>query len=104
MSQTKGEDFVRLEHKLDAILFYLKHLTGEQPKQMPKVIPGLSGMTDGICPITESPIYFKIDAKSGKVVREDGLSTGIVPTGSIVTPPLQSPVRSSIGKSVTDGE
>ncbi|MEC8306973.1 MAG: hypothetical protein VXZ72_03905, partial [Chlamydiota bacterium] len=87
MSQTKGEDFVRLEHKLDAILVYLKRLTGEPPSPMPKMVPGLGGMTDGSCPITGSPIYFKVDPKSGKVIREDALTTGVVDSGSIITPP-----------------
>ena len=87
MSSTKGEDFVRLEHKLDAILTYLARLTGEKPIAMPKPIVGLNGMTDGKCPITQTPIYLRIDPKTGKVVREDGLSTGLIEAGPIVEPP-----------------
>ena len=78
MSRTSGESNVRIEHKLDAILYYLKRLTGDEPIPLSKPIPGLNGLTNGICPITQTQIHLKLDPKLGVVVREDGLSTGLI--------------------------
>ena len=86
MSGSHGEEYIRIEHKLDAILFYLKRLTGEDPIPLEKPIRGLSGLTNGWCPITKTPIYLSIDPKTGKVKRSDGLSTGLV-EGSMPTLP-----------------
>ena len=86
MSGTLGEEFIRLEHKLDAILTYLKRLTGEEPIKLERPIPGLGGLTNNMCPITNSPIYINIDPTTGKVKRTDSLSTGLV-EGSIPAVP-----------------
>lgn len=102
MSRTVGEEFIRLEHKLDAILVYLMQLTGERPLPMPSIVPGLGGMTNGKCPITGSSIHLKIDPKTGKAVREDALTSGLVEAGAINDPALPSPIRASIG--VHDGD
>lgn len=97
MSRTVGEEFIRLEHKLDAILVYLMRLTGEKPAPMPTIVPGLGGVTDGSCPVTGSAIHLKIDPKTGKAVREDALSSGLIEAGAINEPTLVMPVRASIG-------
>ena len=81
MSQLNGETIVRIEHKLDAILFYLRNLTGEMPIALEKPIPGLNGLTNGKCPITNTDIYLRLDAKEGKIIREDGLRTGLIEGG-----------------------
>lgn len=83
----KGEDIIRVEHKLDAILWYLRTMTGVPPVNMPKTIPGMSGMTDGKCPITDTPIYLTIDPATGKPSRRDGLSSGLVETTLFPEPP-----------------
>ena len=97
MSKTVGEEFIRLEHKLDAILVYLMRLTGERPSPMPSIVPGLGGMTDSKCPITDSTIHLKVDPRTGKAVREDALSSGLVEAGAINEPALSIPIRASIG-------
>lgn len=74
----KSTDLVRIEHKLDAILFYLRDLAHTPPRPMPRPIPGMAGMTDGVCPITGSPIYYHIDVETGEIRRKDGLTTGLV--------------------------
>jgi hypothetical protein len=78
MSGTLGEVNIRIEHKLDAILVYLKRLTGESPITLEKPIHGLNGLTNGKCPITDTNIHLRLDPKTGLVSREDGLSSGIV--------------------------
>ena len=78
MSGTSSESNIRLEHKLDCILWYLKRLTGEDPPQLERPIPGLNGLTNGICPITNTSVYLRVDPKSGLVHREDGLTSGLV--------------------------
>ena len=95
MSGTSSEENIRIEHKLDAILFYLKRLTGEDPIPLEKPIPGLNGLTNNICPITNTPVYLNIDAKTGKVKRSDGLSSGLV-EGSIPLIPNTSLGSNSI--------
>ena len=74
----KSTDVIRLEHKLDAILFYLKELTGKPARPMPQPIPGMSGMSDGVCPITGSPITYHIDVTTGDVRRSDALAVRLV--------------------------
>jgi len=78
MSGTSGETNIRLEHKLDAILMYLKHLTGEEPIPLERPIHGLNGLTNGRCPITGTPIHLRLDPRTGLVSREDGLSSGLI--------------------------
>lgn len=78
MSGTSSEENIRIEHKLDAIILYLKRLTGEEPIQLERPIPGLNGLTNNVCPITNTPVYLSIDAKTGRVKRSDGLSSGLV--------------------------
>ncbi len=84
-----GETILRLEHKLDLIIGYLSGKIPHQapPKDMPKLIPGMGGLTEGTCPITNTPIYYLIDPKSGQVRRSDGLSSGIVETKPIMQTP-----------------
>lgn len=84
-----SEDILRIEHKLDAILWYLRELTGIPAKEMPKPIFGSSGKTDGVCPITDTDIYYNMDVH-GKVRRQDGLNSGTqsinpLPTQTVVT-------------------
>lgn len=84
-----SEDVLRIEHKLDAILWYLREITGIPPKDMPRPLLGLSGKTDGTCPITNTDIYYNMDIH-GKVRRQDGLSSGTqsinpLPTQTVVT-------------------
>ena len=74
----KSTDLLRIEHKLDALLFYLRDLTSQPPRMMPRPIPGMGGMTDGVCPITGSSIYYYIDVTTGDVRRKDALTTGLV--------------------------
>lgn len=83
-----NEDVLRIEHKLDAILWYLKEITGIPPKDMPKPILGLSGKTDGVCPITNTDIYYSSDV-NGKIKRVDGLTSG---TLNLVPLPQQTVV------------
>jgi hypothetical protein len=78
MSGTSSEANVRLEHKLDILIWYLKRLTGEDPLPLERPIPGLNGLTNGVCPITNTSIYLRVNPKSGLVHREDGLATGLV--------------------------
>ena len=73
-----GETIARIEHKLDAILTYLKNLTGEDPIPLHKPMHGLNGLTNNVCPVTNTPVYLTLDPKTGDVVRSDGLSTGLV--------------------------
>ncbi len=89
MSSTSGESNIRIEHKLDAILTYLKRLTGEDPIQLEKPIHGLNGLTNAKCPITGSSIYIRLDPKTGLATRADGLTTGLV-EGQIPTLPDNS--------------
>ena len=79
----KGEDILRIEHKLDAVIAYLKAMTGEAPLPMPKKVPGLSTMTNGVCPITDTPIHYTIDVSTGQPRRKDGLHSGMTETGPI---------------------
>lgn len=74
----KSTDLLRIEHKLDALLFYLREMTHQPPRTMPKPIPGMGGMTDGTCPITNSSIHYFIDVATGDVRRKDGLDVGLV--------------------------
>ena len=94
-----GEQVARIEHKLDVLITYLKALTGDMPEDMPKQIPGMGGMTTGTCPITNTPIYIRIDPRSGDVRRTDGLKTGLVEVH--VNPETNSFVSNSVvlGKS-----
>jgi hypothetical protein len=85
-----GEDVLRIEHKLDAILWYLKEMTGVPPRDMPKQIPGLGGLTNGKCPITNTDIYYLLDVNTGKVSRFDGLKSGVT-SGSAVKMPDNKP-------------
>lgn len=95
----KGEDIIRIEHKLDAILWYIRNMTGVPPIDMPKLIPGMSGMTDGKCPITNTPIYLTIDPSTGKPARQDGLSSGLVETTLFPEPPAFRSVSAVLGNS-----
>lgn len=84
-----SEDLLRIEHKLDALLWYMKEITGIPPKSMPKPLYGASGKTDGVCPITDTDIYYNVDS-SGRIKRTDGLSSGTfvinpLPTQTVVT-------------------
>jgi hypothetical protein len=85
----KGEDILRIEHKLDAILWYLRELTGIPPKQMPRQIYGMGGLTDGKDPITDTPIYYNVDVLSGTVTRKDGLNSGVISSGAVGQPQVK---------------
>ena len=80
-----SETVLRIEHKLDVIIAYLSGQVAPHslPRDMPKLIPGMGGMTDGVCPITQTPIHYLIDPRSGDVKRSDGLSSGMVDTKPI---------------------
>jgi len=95
----KGEEIIRIEHKLDAILWYLKTMTGVPPIDMPKPIPGMNGMTDGKCPITNTSIYLTIDPSTGKPSRKDGLSSGLVETTLFPEPPPFKSTSAVLGNS-----
>ena len=93
-----GEALLRIEHKLDAILFYMRGMTGMPPAQMPKPIPGMRGMTSSKCPITDTHIYILIDPVTGKASRKDGLSTGIVETSGFPERPTFASKSVILGK------
>lgn len=101
---TKGEEFLRIEHKLDAILTYLSAMTDMPPIQMPKPIHGLGGMTDSKCPITHTPIYMTLDPATGKPMRKDGLQSGLVETSLFPEPPSFSSTSVVLGRSAMTGE
>jgi len=79
----RGEDLIRIEHKLDALLWYMRKLTGEMPVPLSPPIPGLDGRTNNTCPITDTVVRLQIDPKSGDVVRRDGLSSGVFAPGTV---------------------
>jgi hypothetical protein len=79
----RGEDIIRIEHKLDALLWYMRKLTGEMPTQLQQPLPGMGGMTGNRCPITDTPVYLTVDPKTGDIVRKDGLSSGVIPPGRV---------------------
>lgn len=85
----KGEDILRIEHKLDVLIWYMRELTGIPPKQMPRQIHGMGGMTDGKDPVTDTPIYYNVDVLSGTVTRKDGLNSGVVASGPISQPQIK---------------
>ena len=100
----KGEELIRIEHKLDAILTYLGAMTDMPPIQMPKPIPGLGGLTDGKCPITGTGIHLTVDPASGKPMRKDGLRSGLVETSLFPEPPSFSSTSVVLGRSAMTGE
>jgi len=100
----KGEELIRIEHKLDAILTYLAAITDMPPIQMPKTIIGLGGLTDGKCPITGTSIYLTIDPDSGKPMRKDGLRSGLVETTLFPDPPAFSSTSVVLGRSAMTGD
>jgi hypothetical protein len=77
-----GEDLLRIEHKLDVLIQYMcgVNAVGNPAPDMPKLIPGMGGMTDGVCPITRSAIHYHVDPRSGNVRRTDGLKSGMTDT------------------------
>lgn len=100
----KGEELIRIEHKLDAILTYLSVMTDLPPIQMPKPIPGLGGLTDGKCPITGTGIHLTVDPSTGKPMRKDGLRSGLIETNLFPEPPSFSSSSVVLGKSPMTGE
>lgn len=83
------EDLLRIEHKLDVLINYLHGMTGVRPAPIPKPIEGMNGVTDGVCPITYSPIAYNIDPATGRYVRKDGLLAGLPRiAGAIPQPPM----------------
>ena len=100
-----GEELLRIEHKLDAILIYMRGMTGISPAQMPKPIPGMRGMTGSKCPITDTNIYLYVDPVTGKASRRDGLSTGIVETSAFPEQPTFTSKSVVLGKtSMREGD
>lgn len=69
--------FLRIEHKLDVIINYLHGITNVRPDDIPKQVPGAGGLTSGRCPITDTPIYYSVDTKTGMPIRVDGLDSGM---------------------------
>jgi len=100
----KGEELIRIEHKLDAILTYLAAMTDMPPVQMPTPIPGLGGLTDSKCPITGTGIYLMMDPATGKPMRKDGLRSGLVETTLFPDPPSFSSNSVLLGRSPMTGE
>lgn len=98
-----GEDLIRIEHKLDAILWILRETTGITPRSLPQRIPGMGGITTGVCPITLSPIEYHADAKTGRVYRRDALRVDIVDIGRIPDPPVMENTATLLSK-LTGGE
>jgi hypothetical protein len=83
------EDILRIEHKLDVLINYLHGMTNVRPAPVPKPIDGFNGLTDGICPITGSPITIQVDTATGRYVRRDGLLSGLPRiAGAIPAPPV----------------
>jgi hypothetical protein len=94
-----GEALLRIEHKLDALLLYMRGMTGMPPAQMPKPILGMGGLTGSKCPITDTDIYVIIDPITGKASRKDGLSTGIIETSVFPEQPTFASKSVILGKS-----
>lgn len=74
---TMSDVFLRIEHKLDVIINYLHGITNVAPEDIPKQVPGAGGLTSGRCPITDTPIYYSVDPKTGNPMRVDGLDSGM---------------------------
>ena len=72
-----SEEILRIEHKLDVIINYLHGMTNVPPADMPKLLPGGGGLTNGTCPITGTAIRYSIDPETGDSKRVDGLSSGM---------------------------
>tara|TARA_Y100000592_G_scaffold97315_1_gene167780 strand:+ start:4614 stop:4922 length:309 start_codon:yes stop_codon:yes gene_type:complete len=72
-----SEEILRIEHKLDVIINYLHGMTNVPPADMPKLLPGGGGLTNGTCPITGSVIRYNIDPETGDSKRTDALSSGM---------------------------
>ena len=77
----RTDAFLRIEHKLDVLINYLHGMTNVPPARMPMPIKGAGGLTDGICPITSTPIRYAIDPETGAAVRVDGLSVPLSTLG-----------------------
>lgn len=81
-----SEQLLRIEHKLDVLINYLHGMTNVPPADMPKPLPRAGGLTNGLCPITNTPITYVIDAQSGMIGRMDGLTSGMPSSPSIAVP------------------
>lgn len=98
-----GEELIRIEHKLDAILWMLREELGRAPRPLPQRIPGMGGITTGVCPITLSPISYHADAKTGRIYRTDALKVDLVDIGRIPDPPALENAAVMLSK-LTGGE
>jgi len=98
-----GEELIRIEHKLDVIIWLLREAYGGTPRALPQRIPGMGGITTGVCPITLSPIEYHADAKTGRIYRRDALRVDLVDIGRIPDPPMVDNMAVMLSK-LTGGE
>jgi len=82
--------YLRIEHKLDVLINYLHGMTNVPPADIPKQIPGGGGLTDGVCPITNTPISYTVDVVTGTPQRLDGLDTGMRHYADLSVPEVKS--------------
>lgn len=87
MSKITSEDLIRVEHKLDVIINYLHGMTGVRPNPLPRIVEGAGGVTDGVCPITSSPISFRVDPNDGRFGRIDALLSSLPRIASGIAQP-----------------
>ena len=90
-----SEALLRIEHKLDVLINYLHGMTGVPPADMPKPLPKAGGLTDGLCPITSTPISYNLDPETGSVSRSSGLTSGMPSILLGVPKPPQWDVRNA---------
>ena len=100
-----SEEILRIEHKLDVLINYLHGMTNVAPADMPKLIPGAGGITNGTCPITKSVISYSIDPETGDSKRTDALSSGMPSKQSgIPQPQPWGGKRQAVPEEVSYGE
>ena len=92
----RGEDILRIEHKLDVLINYLHGITNVPPAPMPQPIKGGSGATTGNCPITGSPIRYILEPQSGDVRRVDALHSGVRTLGPVPSAPITHKTSESV--------
>lgn len=98
-----SEALLRIEHKLDVIINYLHGMTSVPPADMPKPLPKAGGLTNGLCPITNTPIYYLVDPATGGVARKSGLTSGM-PTLNLGIPNPPSWDQTALEEGVSDGD
>lgn len=93
MSTVTSEDLIRVEHKLDVIIKYLYGMTGIRPDPLPRMADGGNGITDGVCPVTSSPIAFRVDPLDGRFHRVDALLASLPRMASGIAAPPEWALR-----------